>query len=100
MDMSDSGMIDLFEEMLYERAAKGIRPVLYVSSQKDLECSVLMLLGETPEVQLSGRQRTATRGFRATRYDKLVSGADPRIVVVGSYQRASATDRFQSIVLQ
>jgi len=63
MGMSDSGMIDLFEEMLYERAAKGIRPVLYVSSQKDLECSVLMLLDEAPELQLSGRLRTASRGF-------------------------------------
>ncbi|HTG14016.1 MAG TPA: hypothetical protein VK747_01995 [Blastocatellia bacterium] len=39
--MTDSGMVDLFEEMLYERAAQGIRPVLYVSSYKDLECSVL-----------------------------------------------------------
>ncbi|MEK6300552.1 MAG: hypothetical protein AABO41_07510 [Acidobacteriota bacterium] len=63
MDMSDSGMIDLYEEMLYERAAKGIRPVLYVSSQKDLECSVLMLLDEGPELQLLGRQRTGSRGF-------------------------------------
>lgn len=26
--------------LLYERAAMGIRPVLYVSSRKDFECSV------------------------------------------------------------
>jgi len=32
--MTDSGMVDLFEEMLYERAAQGIRPMLYVSSYK------------------------------------------------------------------
>jgi hypothetical protein len=64
MDMTDSGMVDLYEEMLYERAAKGIRPVLYISSCKDLECSVLMLLDEAPEVQLAGRQREAARGTR------------------------------------
>jgi hypothetical protein len=54
---TDSGMVDLYEELLYERAAQGIRPVLYVSSYKDLECSVLMLLDEAPEVQLAGLQR-------------------------------------------
>ena len=49
MDITYSGMVDLFEEMLYERAAKGIRPVLYVSSRNDFDCSVLMLLDEPPE---------------------------------------------------
>ena len=63
MDMSDSGMLDLYEEMLCQRAAKGIRPVLYVSSHKDLECSVLILLNEAPEVQLAGRRRTAASGY-------------------------------------
>jgi hypothetical protein len=62
--MTDSRMLDLYEEMLYERAAKGIRPVLYISSQKDLECSVLVLLDEAPEVQLSGRRQPAARGIR------------------------------------
>ena len=62
--MTDSGMVDLYEEMLYERAAKGIRPVLYVSSTKDLECSVLMLLNEAPEVKLAGRQPPAGIRFR------------------------------------
>lgn len=61
--MTDSKMLDLYEEMLYERAARGIRPVLYVSSPKDLECSVLMLLDKSPEVHLSGRQRPAAIGF-------------------------------------
>jgi hypothetical protein len=61
--MTDSRMLDLYEEMLYERAAKGIRPVLYVSSQKDLECSVLMLLDEAPEVQLAGSQHSVALGF-------------------------------------
>jgi hypothetical protein len=61
--MTDSKMLDLYEEMLYERAARGIRPVLYVSSPKDLECSVLMLLDKSPEVQLPGSQRPAAIGF-------------------------------------
>lgn len=63
-EMTDSDVVDLYEEMLYERAAKGIRPVLYVSSHKDLECSVLMLLNEALEVQLSGRRQPAARGIR------------------------------------
>jgi hypothetical protein len=60
---TDSGMVDLYEQMLYERAAQGIRPVLYVSSYKDLECSVLMLLDQAPEAQLMGRQWPAALGF-------------------------------------
>jgi hypothetical protein len=63
-EMSASDMVDLYEEMLYTRAAKRIRPVLYVSSHKDLECSVLMLLGEAPETKLAGRRRPAGLGFR------------------------------------
>ena len=47
-------MLDLMEEMLFQRAASGIRPVLYVSSYTDLECSMLMLLDEMGEVQWSG----------------------------------------------
>ena len=41
-----SDMVDLYEQMLSERAEKGIRPVLYISSGTDLECSMLILLGE------------------------------------------------------
>lgn len=41
-----SDLIDIYEQMLFERAARGIRPVLYISSNKDLECSVVMLLDE------------------------------------------------------
>jgi hypothetical protein len=47
--MIEADVVDLYEEMLYERAAKGIRPVLYVSSDKDFKCSVLLLLGEPRE---------------------------------------------------
>ena len=42
----DSDMVDLYEQMLSERAEKGIRPVLYISSYTDLECCKLSLLGE------------------------------------------------------
>jgi hypothetical protein len=44
--MTHSDMVDLYEELLYERAAKGIRPTLYVSSTTDLECSLVMLLDD------------------------------------------------------
>jgi hypothetical protein len=62
-EMTDSNAVDLYEELLFERATKGIRPVLYVSSRKDLECSVLMLLDEPPEVTLAGRRSSVARGF-------------------------------------
>ena len=42
----DSDMADLYEDMLSVRAAKGVRPMLYISSCTDLECSLLVLLGE------------------------------------------------------
>lgn len=62
-EMTDSNAVDLYEQLLFERATKGIRPVLYVSSRKDLECSVLMLLDEPPEITLAGRLGSAARGF-------------------------------------
>jgi hypothetical protein len=64
MEMTASDIADLYEAMLYTRAARGIRPVLYVSSQKDLECSVLMLLDVAPETKLAGRWRPEAIGFR------------------------------------
>jgi hypothetical protein len=75
--MTESGMVDLYEEMLYERAAIGIRPVLYVSSHTDLECSVLMLLDEAPEAKLAGPQQSASRGNHhhfMTSYSRLRRG--------------------------
>jgi hypothetical protein len=42
-------LIDVYEQMLFERAMSGIRPMLYISSTKDLEYSVLMLLEERGE---------------------------------------------------
>jgi hypothetical protein len=59
---SDVDIVDLFEQMLFQRAAKGIRPVLYVSSYTDLECSMLMLLDEADEGRLQGYQQPGARG--------------------------------------
>lgn len=51
--------VDLMEEMLFQRAASGIRPVLYLSSYTDFECSMLMLLDDGGEARWSaGQTRT------------------------------------------
>ena len=50
-------MVDLLEEMLFQRASTGIRPVLYVSSYTDLECNMLMLLDDMGDVQWSGKEQ-------------------------------------------
>lgn len=61
-EKSDIDMIEVFEQMLFQRASKGIRPVLYVSSYTDLECNMLMLLDESPTGQSSGAQRPVPHG--------------------------------------
>jgi hypothetical protein len=62
--MTDSDMVDLYEEMLWVKAANGIRPLLYVSSSKDLECNVLMLLNAAPELRLAGHRQMIASGVR------------------------------------
>ena len=57
LENSKIDIVDLYEQMLFERASNGIRPVLYVSSNKDLECSMLMLLDEESHQRASGAQR-------------------------------------------
>ncbi|HYM00582.1 MAG TPA: hypothetical protein VEZ90_16625 [Blastocatellia bacterium] len=47
MSEMDPDTIELYEKMLDERAARGIRPFVYMSSPTDLECSVLMLLDKS-----------------------------------------------------
>ena len=54
-------MIDLMEEMLFERAASGIRPMLYLSSYTDFECSMLMLLDDSGEARWSAEQTPTAR---------------------------------------
>ncbi|MCI0487665.1 MAG: hypothetical protein L0229_13820 [Blastocatellia bacterium] len=53
--MSDD-VIEVYEEMLYQRASQGIRPVLYVSSFTDFECSLMMLLDNPSVNKSSGAQ--------------------------------------------
>ena len=54
-------MVDLFEEMLYQRASCGIRPMLYLSSNTDLECSMLMLLDDRGEIQWTTEPQPAAK---------------------------------------
>jgi hypothetical protein len=53
--------VDLMEEMLFQRAASGIRPVLYLSSYTDLECSILVLLDGAGEARCSADQAPVSR---------------------------------------
>ena len=63
--MTDSDMVDLYEEMLWVKATNSrIRPVLYVSSCRDLECNVLMLLNAAPELRLAGHRYLILSGPR------------------------------------
>lgn len=54
-------MVDLLEDMLFQRASSGIRPMLYLSSHTDLECSMMILLDETGEGQWSIEQQPLAR---------------------------------------
>jgi hypothetical protein len=68
-EMTDSNVVDLYEEMLYKRAAKGIRPVLYISSPKDLKCSLVVLLEEASAVaRLPGWRRPTAIGLVGRRH--------------------------------
>ena len=57
-ERASDDMIEMYEEMLYQRAAQGIRPVLYVSSFTDFECSMLMLLDNPSTDKLPGSQHS------------------------------------------
>ncbi len=62
-EQSDVDMVDLFEQMLFQRAAQGFRPVLYVSSYTDFECNMLMLLDEQDQLRASGQQRPVEKSM-------------------------------------
>jgi hypothetical protein len=62
LEGAEVDIVDVYEQMLYQRAAKGIRPTLYVSSYMDLECSMLMLLDEEDQQRASGQQRPIPKG--------------------------------------
>lgn len=59
----DVDTVDLVEEMLFHRASIGIRPVLYVSSFTDLECSMLVLLEDSNESHWSTTQQPVPKEF-------------------------------------
>lgn len=54
----DVDIIDIFEEMLSQRARKGHRPFLFVSSFMDLECNLVMLLDDSADLASSDLPRT------------------------------------------
>jgi hypothetical protein len=54
-------LVDLVEDMLFQRASSGIRPLLYLSSYNDLECSMMMLLDEAGEAQWSIEQKPVAK---------------------------------------
>jgi hypothetical protein len=56
--------LESVEQMLYTRATKGIRPILYMSSLTDFECSTLMLLEEPSEGGSAGKARPVAKGVR------------------------------------
>lgn len=51
-------IIEIFEEMLSQRARKGHRPFLFVSSFMDLECNLVMLLDDSADLASSDLPRT------------------------------------------
>ena len=53
--------VDLYEQLLYERASQGIRPVLYVSTSTDLECAMLMLLDDGADARYIGSPQHTKR---------------------------------------
>ena len=63
LEDSEIDIVDVYEQMLFQRATKGIRPTLYVSSYTDLECSMLMLLDEETQQCASGQQRPVPKGL-------------------------------------
>ena len=56
----DVDIIDIFEEMLSQRAMKGHRPFLFVSSFIDLECNLVMLLDESSDITSNDLPRTSS----------------------------------------
>lgn len=55
-------LVELYEQMLFQRSARGIRPMLYVSSYVDLECSMVMLLNDEEDDDTREMQQPSYRG--------------------------------------
>lgn len=54
-------IVDLYEELLAQRSDMGYRPVLYVSSERDLECNLIGMFESTGHDEFSGEAIPASR---------------------------------------
>lgn len=60
-------VVDLYEEMLGRRADLGFRPVLYVSSEVDLECNLIGLYEREAVEEASGEAIPVARSLEELR---------------------------------
>ena len=60
-------IVDLYEEMLGRRAELGFRPVIYVSSDIDLECSLIGLYEHDGDDANGGEAIPAARSMEELR---------------------------------
>jgi len=56
-------IVDIYEELLSHRAELGYRPVLYVSSERDLECNLIGMFEWSGSDEFSGEAIPASRAF-------------------------------------
>ena len=47
-------IVDLYEELLTRRAEMGYRPVIYVSSERDLECNLIGMFESEVSTDVTG----------------------------------------------
>ena len=47
-------IVDLYEELLTKRAEMGYRPVIYVSSERDLECNLIGMFEAEVSTDVTG----------------------------------------------
>lgn len=60
-------VVDLFEELLSKRAELGFRPVLYVSSERDLECNLIGLFESETSAAATGEAMPAQHSLEELR---------------------------------
>ena len=60
-------MVDLYEELLSQRADMGYRPVLYVSCERDLECTLIGMFESCGTDEFSGEAVPASRSVEELR---------------------------------
>ena len=60
-------IVDLYEELLSQRSDMGYRPVLYVSSERDLECNLIGMFESSGQDEFSGEAIPASRTIEELR---------------------------------